>query len=70
MTSRNFLRRLEQLKGRALPPENVVVLTVVFVNSDGTVAPCGFTVDPWARRDEHRGQDKTKLRASSRNQGC
>jgi hypothetical protein len=31
--------------GRALPPEPRVVLKVVFINSDGTAAPGGFTVD-------------------------
>jgi hypothetical protein len=47
MISRNISRRLEQLEERVLPPENRVVLRVVFVHSDGTVAAGGFTVDPW-----------------------
>jgi hypothetical protein len=48
MINRNVSRRLEQLEGRVLPPENRVVLRIVFVNTDGTVAPGGFTLDPWA----------------------
>jgi hypothetical protein len=54
MVSRNFSRRLEQLEECVLPPESRVVLRIVFVNTDGTVAPCGFTIDPWSRAEERR----------------
>jgi hypothetical protein len=47
MISRNLSRRLEKLEECVLPPENRVVLRIVFVNTDGSVAPGGFTVDPW-----------------------
>jgi hypothetical protein len=47
MISRNLSRRLEKLEERVLPPENRVVLRIVFVNTDGTVPSGGFTFDPW-----------------------
>lgn len=50
MVSRKLTRRLEQLEDRVLPAENRVMLRIDFVNSDGTVAPGGFTVDPWGAR--------------------
>ena len=41
MISRNLSRRLEHLEERMLSPADRVVLRIVFVNTDGTVAPGG-----------------------------
>jgi hypothetical protein len=52
-----------------LPPENRVVLKIAFVNSDGTVAPGGFTIDQWARREQDRSQDNTRTPTSPQSRG-
>jgi len=69
MISSNVSRRLEPLEERVAPPATRHVLRIVFVNTDGTVAPGGFTVDPWARREQDRGQDKTRTPMSPKSRG-
>jgi hypothetical protein len=46
MISRNLSRRLGMLEERVPPPEDQVVIRLAFVNTDGTWAPGGFTLDP------------------------
>jgi hypothetical protein len=65
MTNRNLSRRLEKLEARMLPPATRHVIRVVYVNTDGTVAPGGFTVDPWARREQER-KDKAAMSPTNR----
>jgi len=47
MISRNLTKRLKRLEERILPPTEVHLLRVVFVDTDGTEVG-GFTVSPWA----------------------
>jgi hypothetical protein len=65
MTNRNLSRRLEKLEARMLPPATRHVIRVVYVNTDGTVAPGGFTVDPWASRKQER-KDKAAISPTNR----
>ena len=62
MIRRNVSGRLEKLEGRVLAPDNRVVLKVAFVNSDGTMAPGGFTIDPWAMPVEGTGRGRISTR--------
>jgi hypothetical protein len=69
MISRNYSRRLEQLEERMLPPENRVVLRVLFMNKDYTEPSGGYIVDPWSRRDLYGNQRTTRTPMSPRSRG-
>ena len=45
MITRNLVRRLERLEGRMLPPREIHLLNIVYVDRDGTKVG-GFTVGP------------------------
>jgi hypothetical protein len=45
MITRNLVRRLERLEGQMVPPRDVHLLNIVFVDTDGTEVG-GYTVGP------------------------
>jgi hypothetical protein len=46
MTSRNLIKRLEQLEGRILPPREIHLIRVVYGNGPDRLPVGGYTVGP------------------------
>lgn len=45
MTTRSLFRRLERLAERTMPSDEVRIWNVRIMNSDGTEAPGGFSIE-------------------------
>jgi hypothetical protein len=62
MISRNLTKRLEQLEGRMLPPGEIHLLRVVYVDGPDRVSVGGYAVGPgYGPKPVRRGGPRRRL---------